>query len=525
MPPMFDPRRIALLLVPLWLTMASVRGELNAQELPFREDNSLQLVELAARSFKINDKEGAASLLLMAQARKEIDREVYPPIGTGGDSPTLPVYALISMMSKPIMESVRNDPQVAKEVLEKLKGWSPKFSENYEPGWKYTRMVDRERLDEIVEKHKQAVLKPVLNQVKLFSDPRYEEAMEKVSKFEEIEQQYQDTRRSADSIEAMPAEVKQRYESAKHDRDVSLEVIWQVKWQFFPESRWHNRVGWKAEDYFTDAQVIKLCRAIADNDLAEMRRLIEAGADVQAVGKHGMTPLLWSFPDRMIDRFVLLLKEGADPNVTIHHDFGAQTKSWHPHPLGESTFYHNRGLQPGQSVTLLAANSTITDYFVAVMAHGGDANYTDPTSRKTLLRTVLEPRMPDAEQRVQILLDHHVDLAIDPKVPRSSPLSEAIAHYHFGAAHLLLDTGEIDLSQYPPSKLAHLARQTVENEERHSSRDGEYKRLLQRIEEQIPQQIEKARKLREQKERKREQEFERLKKARRRQMRFPVDST
>ena len=65
----------------------------------------------------------------------------------------------------------------------------------------------------------------------------------------------------------------------------------------------HQRCGWRAEDYFTDPKVIMLCRAIEANDLAEMERLVKAGADVNAQGKDKMTPLLWAFPDNHLPRF------------------------------------------------------------------------------------------------------------------------------------------------------------------------------------------------------------------------------
>jgi ankyrin repeat protein len=57
----------------------------------------------------------------------------------------------------------------------------------------------------------------------------------------------------------------------------------------------HEKFGWKAEDYFTDPKVIALCHAIEANDLKEIDRKIAAGADVNAKGTDGMTPLLWAF--------------------------------------------------------------------------------------------------------------------------------------------------------------------------------------------------------------------------------------
>ena len=57
----------------------------------------------------------------------------------------------------------------------------------------------------------------------------------------------------------------------------------------------HDKVGWKAEAYFTDPQVIELCDAIEAKNLKRMASLIREGADVNAIGKDGMTPLLWAF--------------------------------------------------------------------------------------------------------------------------------------------------------------------------------------------------------------------------------------
>lgn len=37
-----------------------------------------------------------------------------------------------------------------------------------------------------------------------------------------------------------------------------------------PSRTFHQRCGWTAEDYFTDPQMIALCKAIEPNDLAEM---------------------------------------------------------------------------------------------------------------------------------------------------------------------------------------------------------------------------------------------------------------
>lgn len=119
----------------------------------------------------------------------------------------------------------------------------------------------------------------------------------------------------------------------------------------------HERFGWKAEDYFTDPQVVALCHAIEAKDLAEMERLVKAGADVNAQGKGKMTPLMWAFPDNQLPRFKWLLEQGANPNVVVESDFNT----------GHRTF-------PGDSVTHMACATPFPGYFDAVFDHGGDPN-------------------------------------------------------------------------------------------------------------------------------------------------------
>ena len=124
-----------------------------------------------------------------------------------------------------------------------------------------------------------------------------------------------------------------------------------------PERTTHERFGWRAEDYFTDSRMIALCHAIEAKDLAEMERLVKAGADVNALGKGKMTPLMWAFPDNQLPRFKWLLEHGANPNVVVESDFNT----------GHRTF-------PGDSVTHMACATPFPGYFDAVFDHGGDPN-------------------------------------------------------------------------------------------------------------------------------------------------------
>ena len=124
---------------------------------------------------------------------------------------------------------------------------------------------------------------------------------------------------------------------------------------------WHDKHGWKAADFFADPQVVALCEAIQANDLERMRQLIAAGADVNALGKGNMTPLLWAFFDDKPERFWLLLEAGADPNFYTESDFGLR-----------------QAMVAGDSVTHMACRSRF-GHFWPVFEHGGDPNLPNKT--------------------------------------------------------------------------------------------------------------------------------------------------
>ncbi len=123
------------------------------------------------------------------------------------------------------------------------------------------------------------------------------------------------------------------------------------------EPTWHAKFNWKAEEYFDDPQVIALCKAIEANDLPEIDRLVAAGADVKALGKDNMTPLLWAYPDDKPERLKKLLEHGADPNVLFQSDFNTR-----------------KAISAGDSVTHMASRTRFAKYFEYVFEHGGDPN-------------------------------------------------------------------------------------------------------------------------------------------------------
>ncbi len=230
---------------------------------------------------------------------------------------------------------------------------------------------------------------------------------------------------------------------------------------------YHQRYAWKAEDYFIDPRVIALCRAIEANDLAEMERLVQAGADVNARGKGNMTPLLWAFPDNHLPRFKWLLEHGADPNVKIESEF------------------NTRGFMiPGDAVTHFVCKTAFPGYFDAVFEHGGDPNLrTSRYEDVPLTLVITEGGGGNREEMIRKL----IALGADPNLlsgGRTQAMRAVSWGGQCGLANLLLDLGA-DHRVYDQKGLRRLIHVVVAEEQAFRGDDprqkADYQALLQRL--------------------------------------------
>jgi uncharacterized protein len=238
---------------------------------------------------------------------------------------------------------------------------------------------------------------------------------------------------------------------------------------FIMGSTFHQKFGWKAEDYFDDPKVIDLCHAIESNDLVEIDRQIAAGANVNAQGKDHMTPLLWAFPDNKLERFTKLLEHGADPNVVIKSDLNT-----------------HGGFHPGDSVTHMACKTEFPGYFEAVFAHGGDPNLirkgTIPGD--TPLFSVTNGAGPSKNEHIKLLMDKGADLN-HMNGAWATPAMEAVSCAQYGIALTILQGGA-DYNIYVPKSNTRLVHIVVGEERRKpfwtSQQAADYEKLVKWLE-------------------------------------------
>ncbi|MGY8767849.1 MAG: ankyrin repeat domain-containing protein [Pirellulales bacterium] len=181
--------------------------------------------------------------------------------------------------------------------------------------------------------------------------------------------------------------------------------------------------SWQAEDYFDDAQVIALCHAIEANDLEEIDRLIDAGADVNAIGKDNMTPLLWAFPDNKLERFTKLLEAGADPNIVFKSNYGTKV------------------IEPKDSFIHLAIKAHTEGYLEAILKNGGDPNQVDKSGGYPL--HVVVKRGNNQQNSIKLLLKAGADINANCKGSfGETPVMRAMSWFRqYKLALFLLEEG------------------------------------------------------------------------------------
>jgi len=187
---------------------------------------------------------------------------------------------------------------------------------------------------------------------------------------------------------------------------------------------WHKKFNWTAEQYFTDEKVIQLCKAIERNNVPLMEKLIKAGANVNAVGRDGMTPLLWAFPDDKIERFECLLKHGADAGVPFR-----------------SAFNTRGAIVVGSTVSHLAAASEFENHFLSIMKFGGNPNLTYMSTsgiiyQVDLIYSVLSGNFRSRKERCKAIIDAGVSKEI-----LEVAVVNAVIRYDFDVALQLLEAG------------------------------------------------------------------------------------
>ena len=181
-------------------------------------------------------------------------------------------------------------------------------------------------------------------------------------------------------------------------------------YQILYSKKWHDRnvgeynssvntpFGWDINYFFEGELEKKLCEAINNRDIKNMCHLIRSGADVNVVGKEGMTLLYWSFFINDDPRpFYCLLKNGANPNIIC------SLKANYPLHIAQS----------GKAVVHLVSIGTYNRLFKEVFESGGNPNLVckgNQWSGKRSPLFLISPLAKDCPERLQVLIDAGADI-------------------------------------------------------------------------------------------------------------------
>ncbi|MEH6418386.1 ankyrin repeat domain-containing protein [Pseudomonas sp. CGJS7] len=166
----------------------------------------------------------------------------------------------------------------------------------------------------------------------------------------------------------------------------------------------------RASEVFADVRTAELAEAAADGNAARVRELVAAGAQVDARGAKGTTPLQWALYRHSLPGMRALLAAGADPSVAA---------------------------QDGMTAVHLAAMADDPGYLRLLLEHGADPNARNAVTQATPLASAL---MAERAENVGALLKAGAQPGLADRTG-NTPLHQAAKINEFGHALSLLRAG------------------------------------------------------------------------------------
>lgn len=161
--------------------------------------------------------------------------------------------------------------------------------------------------------------------------------------------------------------------------------------------------------FFDDPDVIGLCNAVMVGNLLTIDELVAEGVDVNARGKDGTTPLIFSMVGLNKAGLDLLMKHGADPNI--------QTKS-------------------RDSFMRYAARAADSDYLKMALEYGGNPNLKGRMGRTLIFEAAMENNK-NVEANIQLLLNYGAKIDAVDKSQETAAMVAAGINQYIPALYLL----------------------------------------------------------------------------------------
>ncbi len=165
----------------------------------------------------------------------------------------------------------------------------------------------------------------------------------------------------------------------------------------------------KAGEFYSTQPQLSLIEAAAKGNTRKIDELLQDGADINARGKDGMSPLLWSMLKKNKTGFRHLLEHGANPNLTVIS---------------------------GDSVMSIAAIADDAEWLRLALKHGGNPSLVAPKTDAPLYQSI----MAYQKENIHLLIEAGADLNYRDGTG-STPILRAAGLNRYDIVYMLLEAG------------------------------------------------------------------------------------
>ena len=120
-----------------------------------------------------NRLEDSGFLLYVARFRARFDEALFPPTGSGGNSPMLALAALQQTLGASVNPAIMGQPRIYARVVGRVKVWKPKVPPGYHPGWEYSRKGSEKKAEEATLVNRKEAIEHMAALSQLLTDPSY----------------------------------------------------------------------------------------------------------------------------------------------------------------------------------------------------------------------------------------------------------------------------------------------------------------------------------------------------------------
>ena len=124
-------------------------------------------------ALRLDRLEDAGFLYYAAHIRSEFDKALFPPIGSGGDSPLVTLGVLQAQLGSRLSPALMAKPQLFARVSARVRSWKPRVLPGFEPGWDYSKKGNVKQAEGVMADTRQEIVSQLGDLSALLQNPAY----------------------------------------------------------------------------------------------------------------------------------------------------------------------------------------------------------------------------------------------------------------------------------------------------------------------------------------------------------------